>query len=200
FVGSPTFIPWLFKPLLQYQLQKKNVVVVGPSYPFLPESNGDEILENNLQIWTWLFTSLQPTLSELNSNIEVSWEHFSVSSVSFGCGLAFHLVFVALWSHPNKPRGFRIKKILARSNLTGVYHRDDGLFMGVLVPREEAEAYSKDMLRLISSERLMPRQAAIDPSARMLGAYASAVSCVQGTTWRDFWGHPSVYDLVEENG
>jgi hypothetical protein len=125
--------------LLEHQVQKKTIVVASPSYPLLGESDGKEILENNSHLLDSLFTQLQPALRECNSNLDVGWENFNVTSVSFGCGLALDMVFRKLESHAQKPANLRVRKMLMRSCLTKEYARDEGLYMGKFISREEAQ-------------------------------------------------------------
>jgi hypothetical protein len=157
-------------------------------------------LENNSDILSALFKQLQPALHKHNSNLYIAWDNFNVTSVSFGCGLALDMIFRKLKSHAQKPTDLRVRKMLMRSCLSKTYARDEGLYMGKFIPREEAEAYSQGMALLFRSECLKPRQAGINPSSRMLGAYASAVSRVKGTMWIDFWACPTVFELLEQDG
>lgn len=171
------------------------MVSIEPTYCLMPESSGPEILENLAELWLWLVNKLESTLQDINPNLTVDWGHFSISGLSFG-GLMAMGLYREIARQSLKPVGLRVRGMLLRCPVSRHYHREAGHYLGIAVPKEEAELVAK---AIITAKQKLPwiiKRAGSSPPDFMIGAYAFSVS--KEITWSFIWGAPSIYDLLEE--
>jgi hypothetical protein len=115
--------------------------------------------------------------------------------------MALH-VFRTIRLHTQRPTTLRIKTLHMRSPLIKPYSHQEGQFMGVDVPQQEAEQTATTLTSTIASLKqegcVIIKRSGNTPPFAMNMAYGSSVSCAEGATWLDFWKERSMYDLLDK--
>lgn len=125
--GTWDFTAWFGAWFVPF-INRNSAITVLPNYRFIPEHNGNDILEDLADFWTWFNGGgVAECLALQNVEVELDYDHLLVSGESAGGYMALHSAIPA-------PRS-DIKAILGQYPMTNYLRRDPSdIFMDQPAP------------------------------------------------------------------
>lgn len=191
--GHPRYGPWECRADLEWILSSPNTISIEPTYCLMPEASGDTIYGNIRSLCAFLFKDLEAALESINPHFAIAWDHVYIFGISFGGWMALGL-FLEFGNWTSRPPNFRIRAVILRCPLVKEYRREQGRFMGVEIPEQQAVDDSKKIYDIKCRMPFQLHRAGDHPPGGMYGAYALSVA----KRWGMVWGSNMMFDMIKE--
>ncbi|KAF2855265.1 alpha/beta-hydrolase, partial [Plenodomus tracheiphilus IPT5] len=164
--GTAAYPDW-FSAFFVPFLHRNNAIAILPNYRLAPEHNGDEILEDIADFWTWFRSSLPAFVASNQPTIQLNFAKVLVSGESAGGWCALQSVL----SEPQST----FKACLVQYPVTNAFPTspDDILFGQAIPPREVLDKFLADIVPgTVISSATPPARDWVSPMLRAHGRWA----------------------------